>query len=100
MDYIRVLPKNIIRVVKSNNPAAHNERRKCKPVETVVWGMALPYAWLQAHKWVQSMRDILKYPDVWMGQTGLDIDMSSANWLPVNTLTDQKDLLPSGDWEV
>lgn len=24
--------------------------------------------------------------------------MSSANWLPVNTLTDQKGLLLSGDW--
>lgn len=29
--------------------------------------------------------------------TVLDIDMSSANWLPVNTLTDQKGLLLSGD---
>lgn len=33
-------------------------------------------------------------------QSRLDIDMSSANWLLVNTLTEQKSLSPSGDHEV
>lgn len=35
----------------------------------------------------------------WAAQAGLDIDMSSVGWLPVNTLTDQKDLSLSGDWQ-